>query len=289
MHGLPIRHFPNSTTPLEQVVSGFKFQVSGRFAAILKPETWNLKRGEEAAGLRRALGAWDGALITIGAVLGTAIFLTPADIARALPHPVLILGAWVFGGLLTLAGALTYAEMGAMFPRAGGVPLWLGLLSGHHVGRHRGARGGFRGVPGRVHPVLFDAPRSRVPPDGELDLAAHRRRNRGSLRDRVPDRCQLRRRQGGRLAPEPRHDPEDRIPWGPGRDRPLRRCSGPAGSGGAASAGTARSLRHRHDLSAVGLRRLVLLCSIGGRSARSRPQHPARPHRRDRSAHSNLR
>ncbi len=72
-------------------------------------------------GLRRVLGAWDGALITIGAVLGTAIFLTPADIARALPHSGLILAAWIVGGLLTLAGALTYAEMGAMFPRAGGM------------------------------------------------------------------------------------------------------------------------------------------------------------------------
>src|SRR6185295_13065788 len=71
--------------------------------------------------LVRALGAWDGALITIGAVLGTAIFLTPADIARSLPHAGLILTAWVVGGLLTLAGALTYAEMGAMFPRAGGM------------------------------------------------------------------------------------------------------------------------------------------------------------------------
>ncbi len=83
--------------------------------------TWNLESGEEQAGLRRALGAWDGALITIGAVLGTAIFLTPADIARVLPHPGLILAAWVLGGLLTLAGALTYAEMGTMFPRAGGM------------------------------------------------------------------------------------------------------------------------------------------------------------------------
>ena len=71
--------------------------------------------------LVRALGAWDGALITIGAVLGTAIFLTPSDIARALPHPGLILAVWIVGGLLTLAGALTYAEMGAMFPRAGGM------------------------------------------------------------------------------------------------------------------------------------------------------------------------
>jgi APA family basic amino acid/polyamine antiporter len=53
-------------------------------------------------------------------VLGTAIFLTPSEIARALPHGGLILAIWIAGGLLTLAGALTYAELGAMFPRAGG-------------------------------------------------------------------------------------------------------------------------------------------------------------------------
>lgn len=71
-------------------------------------------------GLKPALGAWDTASLTIGSVLGTAIFLTPAEIARALPHAGLILAAWIAGGLLTLAGALTYAEMGAMFPLAGG-------------------------------------------------------------------------------------------------------------------------------------------------------------------------
>jgi APA family basic amino acid/polyamine antiporter len=89
----------------------------------LESGIWNLERDRppETPGLRRALGAWDGALITIGAVLGTAIFLTPADIARSLPHAGLILAVWIVGGLLTLAGALTYAEMGAMFPRAGGM------------------------------------------------------------------------------------------------------------------------------------------------------------------------
>ena len=70
--------------------------------------------------LKRALGAWDTALLTIGSILGTAIFLTPSQIAGALPHAGLVLTAWVAGGLLTLAGALTYAELGAMFPRAGG-------------------------------------------------------------------------------------------------------------------------------------------------------------------------
>jgi basic amino acid/polyamine antiporter, APA family len=71
-------------------------------------------------GLRRALGAWDTALLTIGSILGTAIFLTPSQIAGSLPHAGLVLLTWVAGGLLTLAGALTYAELGAMFPRAGG-------------------------------------------------------------------------------------------------------------------------------------------------------------------------
>ena len=89
-------------------------------------------------GLVRGLGAWDAALVTIGSVLGTAVFITTADVARLLPHPGLIIGVWLLGGLLTLAGALTYAELGSMFPDAGGVyvflkeaygPLW-GFLFG---------------------------------------------------------------------------------------------------------------------------------------------------------------
>jgi APA family basic amino acid/polyamine antiporter len=92
----------------------------------------------EGPRLLRELNARDGALITIGAVLGTAIFLTPSDIARALPHAGVIMAVWLLGGIVTIAGALTYAELGAMFPRAGGQyhflkeaygPLW-GFLFG---------------------------------------------------------------------------------------------------------------------------------------------------------------
>jgi basic amino acid/polyamine antiporter, APA family len=53
-------------------------------------------------------------------MLGSGIFLTTGDIARRLPHGGLILLLWGAGGLVTLAGALSYAELGAMFPRAGG-------------------------------------------------------------------------------------------------------------------------------------------------------------------------
>jgi APA family basic amino acid/polyamine antiporter len=70
--------------------------------------------------LARALGARDAALVTVGAVVGTGVFLTTGPIAAVLPHTGLILLVWLLGGLLSLAGALTYAELGAMFPRAGG-------------------------------------------------------------------------------------------------------------------------------------------------------------------------
>jgi APA family basic amino acid/polyamine antiporter len=70
--------------------------------------------------LVRGLSATDATLITVGSVLGTGAFLTTSDIARSLPHAGLILLAWILGGALTIAGALTYAELGTMMPRAGG-------------------------------------------------------------------------------------------------------------------------------------------------------------------------
>ena len=71
--------------------------------------------------LERRLGAWDGCLITIGAVLGSGIFLASGDVARALPGHSLPIAAWLAGGLLTLAGAVSYAELSGMFPGAGGL------------------------------------------------------------------------------------------------------------------------------------------------------------------------
>jgi APA family basic amino acid/polyamine antiporter len=70
--------------------------------------------------LVKGVGGWDATLITIGSVLGTGVFITTGDIARSLPHAGMILLVWIVGGLLTLTGALTYAELGGMFPRAGG-------------------------------------------------------------------------------------------------------------------------------------------------------------------------
>lgn len=70
--------------------------------------------------LRRQLSLQDAVFLVVASVVGSGIFLTPGVIAGHLPHAGLILLAWGVGGLLSLAGALANAELGAMFPRAGG-------------------------------------------------------------------------------------------------------------------------------------------------------------------------
>lgn len=71
--------------------------------------------------LARRLSVWDGVLLTIGSVIGTGIFMTPGEMAKTLPHAGLLVLVWLVSGLVIVAGALTYAELGTMFPRAGGV------------------------------------------------------------------------------------------------------------------------------------------------------------------------
>jgi APA family basic amino acid/polyamine antiporter len=58
--------------------------------------------------------------MVVGGIIGSGIFFTPAEVARALPTGTWILGVWAIGGLVALAGALAYAELGAMMPQAGG-------------------------------------------------------------------------------------------------------------------------------------------------------------------------
>ena len=86
------------------------------------------------AELRRELSLFDMTMIAIGSSIGSGIFLTPALIAKALPSPIWILGIWILGGITTMCGALTYAELGGMMPRAGGVYVFLSEAYGGLVG-----------------------------------------------------------------------------------------------------------------------------------------------------------
>jgi len=75
--------------------------------------------------LKRDLRALDATFLVVSGVIGSGIFLTPGGIADLLPHPGLMLTAWLVGGGLSLAGALANAELGAMFPQAGGDYVYL--------------------------------------------------------------------------------------------------------------------------------------------------------------------
>ena len=77
------------------------------------------------AALVRGIGLWGATLLAIGSVIGSGIFLTTGSMMQTLPSSTLVIAAWVAGGMLAMAGGLTYAEMGSMFPRSGGLYVFL--------------------------------------------------------------------------------------------------------------------------------------------------------------------
>lgn len=73
----------------------------------------------------RKLNLLDSTSLVIGAVIGSGIFMTAGFIAEYLPSPGLMLIVWLVGGLITTSGALSFAELGAMFPKAGGQYIYI--------------------------------------------------------------------------------------------------------------------------------------------------------------------
>src|SRR5918996_6044000 len=77
------------------------------------------------AHLVRTLGLWSSIGIVIGVTIGSGIFRTPAGIATRVPDPTLMLGVWLLGGLISLCGALSVAELAASMPHTGGWYVYL--------------------------------------------------------------------------------------------------------------------------------------------------------------------
>ncbi|HYZ48563.1 MAG TPA: amino acid permease, partial [Sphingomonas sp.] len=71
-------------------------------------------------GLARRLGLFDVTMLVMGGIIGSGIFVTPAEVARHVQTPTLIVGAWLIGGAIAMAGALVYAELAARRPDVGG-------------------------------------------------------------------------------------------------------------------------------------------------------------------------
>ncbi len=77
------------------------------------------------AELKKGLSGFGLTMIAIGSCIGAGIFMTPAQIATHLPAPFWIILVWSIGGLVALTGALTFAELGGLFPKVGGVYVFL--------------------------------------------------------------------------------------------------------------------------------------------------------------------
>ncbi|MBI4547119.1 MAG: amino acid permease [Ignavibacteriae bacterium] len=75
---------------------------------------------EKETGLLRRLGLFDATMIVMGGIIGSGIFMNPSVVAKYVQSPLLILGAWIVGGLIALAGAFIYAELAARRPLVGG-------------------------------------------------------------------------------------------------------------------------------------------------------------------------
>jgi basic amino acid/polyamine antiporter, APA family len=84
--------------------------------------------------LQQKLTLFGLTMIAVGSCIGSGIFVTPAQIVGAVPNATLVLMVWALGSIIALTGALTFSELGAMFPRSGGVYVYLKEAYGDLVG-----------------------------------------------------------------------------------------------------------------------------------------------------------
>lgn len=83
--------------------------------------------------LKKGLSLYGLIMIAIGGSVGVGIFLTPSAVAKVVQTPQLTMWVWVLGGIITLTGALTFAELGGMYPKAGGIYTFLRAAYGDLV------------------------------------------------------------------------------------------------------------------------------------------------------------
>jgi len=87
-----------------------------------------------APDLPRVLGSSHATAIVVGTIIGSGIFLVPSEMMQAVGSSGLVYAAWIVGGLLSLFGAMTYAELSSMMPYAGGEYVYLRGAYGDRIG-----------------------------------------------------------------------------------------------------------------------------------------------------------
>ena len=105
------------------------------FGSNINPEHTRLTHtSSHMSNLQKKLSLYGLTMIAVGSCIGSGIFVTPAQIASAVPNATLVLAVWALGGVIALTGALTFTELGGMFPKSGGVYVYLKEAYGDLVG-----------------------------------------------------------------------------------------------------------------------------------------------------------
>ncbi|HXG95335.1 MAG TPA: amino acid permease [Blastocatellia bacterium] len=97
-----------------------KEDLSSSREPIENAEPQSTPQSNQAPALARRIGIFDATMIVMGGIIGSGIFMNPSVVAQKVHTPLLILSAWVVGGLVALAGAFIYAELAELRPRVGG-------------------------------------------------------------------------------------------------------------------------------------------------------------------------
>src|SRR5215471_18872264 len=93
-------------------------------AAAARATDWAIHTHQDQE-LVKGLGLTSATMLVMGSMIGSGIFIVSSEIAREVASPALLIGAWLVTGFLTVVGALTYGELAAMMPRAGGQYVYL--------------------------------------------------------------------------------------------------------------------------------------------------------------------
>src|SRR5437762_4059924 len=100
--------------------------------SLSTPSTTQLSRGSDwdihshqDKELVQGLGLTSATMLVMGSMIGSGIFIVSAEIGREVDSPALLIGAWAVAGFMTIVAALSYGELAAMMPRAGGQYVYL--------------------------------------------------------------------------------------------------------------------------------------------------------------------
>src|SRR5580765_5366074 len=83
--------------------------------------------------LPKTIGLWSATTIVIGSVIGSGIFMKPATMAGQLGSPYILIAVWVVAGIISIFGAMAFAELGTMFPETGGQYVYLRKTYGDFI------------------------------------------------------------------------------------------------------------------------------------------------------------